>query len=658
MKPPEKRSSTDIKLLVECTKHVKFFMDLVTENGKEIHEKCCKYMTYEKYTKGEIIFEQGTLGETFYITLKGCVSILVNIPKINEINNDKGEKINKVEFVLTDVKTLYSGASFGELALIDNKPRAATIKCKENSHFAVLQKKYFNNILSQLIIYIYIYIKKFIEEVEKQKLYTEIEFLRSLDVLNSWTYNAVKYLFYHTSRKTYTMKSVVYKEGDEATHFYIIRSGEFQVDLPVTLPLEGSLLFKRKFEKSNNKYNLGSKNSIIKFLKFVILSSNEYFGFEELIYNTKRNHRVKCISEFAEVSIINKKEFIRRFWGDPKTQENFIKIMARNHELRQSRLHDYVNIEQSVGILRKPSLLEDYFMDSEGSSQQKPESSLHEERLNPSHSLYFSNNLNNQSLQKSMNESKLKQSITIHENNESLVKLLEQNTPQNVASQQIHMIYVPREQRTSSSKIGILSEPNEINNALNLVDFARKHDETMNLHRKLKSLEIRAKTLNDSNHITSKIDFMKELRCSFKPPEIVKLQAFKLLDEKQKEFENYSQFRGKKKIEEDQKFFIPKIVQRKIIEKVEINKTLAKLNSKLEKISKRKNLNKSGSSTLFYEEKMKELEKRREDKNENNMFVSKTNDEKNKHHYKVNSLMFMNKEFLPLKYNIDKYRKK
>ena len=46
------------------------------------------------------------------------------------------------------VKTYKSGDSFGELALLDNKPRAASIRCIENCHFAVLEKSNFQEILS------------------------------------------------------------------------------------------------------------------------------------------------------------------------------------------------------------------------------------------------------------------------------------------------------------------------------------------------------------------------------------------------------------------------------------------------------------------------------------------------------------------------------
>jgi len=53
-----------------------------------------------------------------------------------------------IEVELNRVKILTQGMSFGELALLDNKPRSATIICEEDCHFAVLEKKAFLEILS------------------------------------------------------------------------------------------------------------------------------------------------------------------------------------------------------------------------------------------------------------------------------------------------------------------------------------------------------------------------------------------------------------------------------------------------------------------------------------------------------------------------------
>ena len=42
---------------------------------------------------------------------------------------------------MRNVKTLFSGDSFGELSLIDNRPRAATVRCSRPTLVATLSKK-------------------------------------------------------------------------------------------------------------------------------------------------------------------------------------------------------------------------------------------------------------------------------------------------------------------------------------------------------------------------------------------------------------------------------------------------------------------------------------------------------------------------------------
>lgn len=71
------------------------------------------------------------------------------VERNKSISPEKTEKIGERNVVLTEVRVLEIGNSFGELALIENKPRAATIKCKENCHFAVLDKQFFGHILSR-----------------------------------------------------------------------------------------------------------------------------------------------------------------------------------------------------------------------------------------------------------------------------------------------------------------------------------------------------------------------------------------------------------------------------------------------------------------------------------------------------------------------------
>ena len=49
---------------------------------------------------------------------------------------------------MVEVKVLSSGSAFGDLALIDNNPRAATVMAREFTILATLDKSNYKNILS------------------------------------------------------------------------------------------------------------------------------------------------------------------------------------------------------------------------------------------------------------------------------------------------------------------------------------------------------------------------------------------------------------------------------------------------------------------------------------------------------------------------------
>jgi CRP-like cAMP-binding protein len=49
---------------------------------------------------------------------------------------------------MVEVAECQEGASFGELALLKQKPRTATIHCKENTHCAVLDKASYKQVIS------------------------------------------------------------------------------------------------------------------------------------------------------------------------------------------------------------------------------------------------------------------------------------------------------------------------------------------------------------------------------------------------------------------------------------------------------------------------------------------------------------------------------
>lgn len=142
------------------------------------------------------------MGTTFYIILKGRVGVIIKLPKPG-----------KNELEPTEVSQLNTGASFGELSLMDAqlKPRAATIMCKEDCHFAVLDKAPYQSILGM---------------AAKKKLNSQIDFLHQLTVFKEWSRHSLRPIIYLFHHEHYKKGQVLYKEGDASNDIYLIRSGE------------------------------------------------------------------------------------------------------------------------------------------------------------------------------------------------------------------------------------------------------------------------------------------------------------------------------------------------------------------------------------------------------------------------------------------------
>jgi len=126
------------------------------------------------------------------------------------ISDSKAEET----LVLTEVKILKAGTTFGELALISKKPRAATIICKEDCNFGILEKKDFNRIL---------------KSNEEKKLIEEMNFFADLNIFHHWNFNLVKQLYLNTHSMNFIKDDYVFRENEESEAVYIIKSGDYMV---------------------------------------------------------------------------------------------------------------------------------------------------------------------------------------------------------------------------------------------------------------------------------------------------------------------------------------------------------------------------------------------------------------------------------------------
>jgi CRP-like cAMP-binding protein len=106
------------------------------------------------------------------------------------------------------------GSSFGELALIHRRPRAATIVWLTECHFGVLDKPMYQKVL----------LKK-----QKQELEAKSRFIQSIPFFKNWTNLTLTKFTYFFKEIKYHRNQTVFHEGDMLDSIYVVRRGEFEV---------------------------------------------------------------------------------------------------------------------------------------------------------------------------------------------------------------------------------------------------------------------------------------------------------------------------------------------------------------------------------------------------------------------------------------------
>lgn len=90
--------------------------------------KLVKFGSPKKYPAGHTVFSEGTIGSDMYIILKGSVDVTSG------------------GLLLTNLK---AGSFFGEMSLLNDMPRSATIKTSQESYLLTLNKDNFGKIVKE-----------------------------------------------------------------------------------------------------------------------------------------------------------------------------------------------------------------------------------------------------------------------------------------------------------------------------------------------------------------------------------------------------------------------------------------------------------------------------------------------------------------------------
>ena len=112
------------------------------------------------------------------------------------------------------VSSLTTGDEFGELALINSEPRAATVITSTPTYFATLDRAAFFKILRT-------------SEIEKNN--AKIDHLDNYKIFQHFSKSFKSKLYKFLRQKDFIKDQIVYKEGDPVDDIYCIVEGTFEI---------------------------------------------------------------------------------------------------------------------------------------------------------------------------------------------------------------------------------------------------------------------------------------------------------------------------------------------------------------------------------------------------------------------------------------------
>ena len=186
----------------------------------------CSLMKKEKYDPNEYIFQKGDKADKFYVIKKGSVIVWNNEKRIRELEK---------------------GNCFGELALLGNEPRSATVQSKDYCSLYVLEKTDFiNNIDKKLLDYLNI--KMSLLDDFNMSL-NDFYFCKNL---GQGKFGEVSLV--HNNKHFYAMKCVDRKEAEKQKHLIKYFLEERRVLLELDHPFIMKLV--RTFKSKENIFFL------------------------------------------------------------------------------------------------------------------------------------------------------------------------------------------------------------------------------------------------------------------------------------------------------------------------------------------------------------------------------------------------------------------
>jgi CRP-like cAMP-binding protein len=224
------RTKEQSKALFSYLRGLKAFKDL----SDFILSELCSVFKLHFLEPAKLVFKQGEVGTAWFIILAGSCKVLIN-------------KTGRVEDSV-HVATMPEGAGFGDLALVNDKPRTATIAAATDVTLISVEKTDYNRILKVIHI---------TEQREK------LLFLKNFKLFDDWEEYKIKPTASLLKWTTYAPGQVIIEEGAPIKSFYFLRTGVVY---------------------QTRKLTLRSGQTVL--VRVAPIKENEYFGHEGVLDET------------------------------------------------------------------------------------------------------------------------------------------------------------------------------------------------------------------------------------------------------------------------------------------------------------------------------------------------------------------------------------
>ncbi|XP_012946512.1 cAMP-dependent protein kinase regulatory subunit, partial [Aplysia californica] len=246
-KPPEQRQSHEIHQLVPWLRSkAKLFKGLKTDILADIIRNC-RVVTKNR---DDVVIKQGDVGDCFYITLNGKVTIYILNKDQLEGEEDDGDFSHVIQYTKDGdldraklgnfVTSLGPGAPFGDVALTSGDSiRTASIISDERTDLLVVDRALYNRSMKEVLA------KEFLEKTT---------FIKNNPLFSNWPPKYRKQLAMALYKETFGYESTLTRQGDRTTDMYFILRGQVEIQIDPSLhPQQYPLIFKAARENEVDK---------------------------------------------------------------------------------------------------------------------------------------------------------------------------------------------------------------------------------------------------------------------------------------------------------------------------------------------------------------------------------------------------------------------